>query len=397
MSGLTEPVSEDELLGQIEALIARRGRLKFPAWLVSRFEADTGARYAQILSDDLLRSVVYYNLFIFGDFLLTPDTVLLAATLHALVVTPCMLASAFFCRSGARPLARDAAGALVPLLIACQILWVFARSASPNVSDYLFFVTLNALTCNSSLRLRYRAAAATTVATFLALVATLAAAQKIPIQVSVMHAFSFGVCGLVSLKNAADREREFRRAYLHGLRDQLRISASDAEASRDALTGAANRRGLNAAARAAWGGVAAPVSVILFDVDNFKAFNDLYGHLAGDGCLKKIGVCTLAMLAELAGREATLARYGGEEFLALLTGTAATQGEEVAEALRRTVLSLSIPHRGAAAGGIVSASFGVASGRSGDVGFEALVAAADAAMYRSKSAGRNKVSLARAA
>ena len=64
-----------------------------------------------------------------------------------------------------------------------------------------------------------------------------------PISVSIVHCFSFAVCGLVTLRGVADREREFRRNFLHGLRDRLKIVAADAEANPDALTGAVNRRG----------------------------------------------------------------------------------------------------------------------------------------------------------
>jgi diguanylate cyclase (GGDEF)-like protein len=92
-----------------------------------------------------------------------------------------------------------------------------------------------------------------------------------------------------------------------------------------------------------------------------------------------------------------LARYGGEEFLVLLTGAAATDAEAIAEQLRRAVLALNIRHAGSRGRPTVSASFGVASGLVGDIGFEALTAAADAALYAAKAAGRNKVTRALAA
>jgi diguanylate cyclase (GGDEF)-like protein len=91
-----------------------------------------------------------------------------------------------------------------------------------------------------------------------------------------------------------------------------------------------------------------------------------------------------------------LARYGGEEFLALLTGAAVGDAEGIAEELRQAILALQIPHAGAAYRGVVSASFGVARGRAGDIDFEALTAAADAALYQAKSAGRNRVTRAAA-
>lgn len=163
---------------------------------------------------------------------MTPDTVWLAAGLHFLAVTPLMLRVAALCRRRLTPLARDIAGASIPFLIACQILCVFAFTASPTASHYLFFVALNAATVNTSMRLRHRAATWATRATLLALAATLLATQKIPIQVAVMQVFSFVVCGLVTLRGMADREREFRRADLNALRDRLKIADIVAEANR---------------------------------------------------------------------------------------------------------------------------------------------------------------------
>ena len=384
--------TETELLDEIETLLAQRGRMKFPAALESRFEADTGERYAQILAEDFKRSAVFYNLMAAGDFLLASDVAPFGAALHFAVVAALVAMAAIVRWRRVAPLTRDLAAAAVPFLISAQVIAVFAVSASPLATHYLFFVPMNTATANSAMRIRHRAAAWATYATCLLLPATLAFTGKAPLPVAVMAVFTLGVCGVITLRGMADRERELRRAYLHGLRDRLRIAASDAEANRDALTGAANRRGLAASAREIWA-APGPVAAILFDVDRFKAYNDLYGHPAGDVCLKAIGGRGLIALA---GREAVLARYGGEEFLVLLTGACAADAEEVAEELRRAVLSLGLRHA-ATEGGIVSASFGVARGQTGETDFEALIAAADAALYRSKSAGRNKVSLARAA
>jgi diguanylate cyclase (GGDEF)-like protein len=385
------PESDGEVLTEIEALASRRNRgLAFPGWLERRFEADTGARYAQVLAAEIKRSAIYYNLFLVGDFLLTPDTVELAVILHFLVVTPAMLLLAWLFRLRLAPFTRDIAAAATPFLITCQILCVFAFSHSATASHYLYFVAINVTTVNTSLRLRHRAARWATWAAFAALVATLAATHKIPIEVAVMQCFSFGVCGVVTLWGMADREREFRRAYLNALRDRLKIAAADAEANHDPLTGAANRRGLEIAVRSIWRDASPQetVAIILFDIDRFKAYNDLHGHIAGDACLKTIAGAALSRLAPGGGH---LSRFGGEEFLALVTGSAARDAEQIAEQLRLAVLALDIAHEGSPERNIVSASFGVASGRVGEIGFEALLAAADAALYAAKSAGRNKV------
>ena len=113
---------------------------------------------------------------------------------------------------------------------------------------------------------------------------------------------------------------------------------------------------------------------MLFDVDRFKAFNDLHGHLAGDLCLKRIGEAAAAVINE---REAVLARYGGEEFLLLAPRLSLDEALAVAERLRAKILHLDIPGDD----GRVSASFGVAAVDIPVESFTALTAAADIALY----------------
>ncbi len=392
-----EPASEKELLAAVDALASRRrGGLTFPAWLERRFEAETGARYARVLIGDMVKVIVSYNFFLIVDFVLAPDTVLLAAALHALVVTPLLLGLVSIFRSHSGPLWRDAAAGAAPVLIVAQILVVFAVSKAPMASHYPYFVIMTTISTNTALRMRNRSAKWATYFTLALTAATLAATAKLTPGLAVIQCFSLAVCGLATLNGNHDREREFRVSYLRGLRDRLRLDATDAEARRDPLTELANRRALDEAAARVWrsdalGGAAA---VVIFDVDNFKAFNDLYGHPAGDACLRKIAEASASVLS---GRNAVLARIGGEEFLALLTGDAAAAPEAIAEQLRQAVLALDVAPFGATDRRIVSSSFGVASGRIGETSFEALTAAADAALYAAKSAGRNKVARALAA
>jgi diguanylate cyclase (GGDEF)-like protein len=184
-------------------------------------------------------------------------------------------------------------------------------------------------------------------------------------------------------------ERDFRRAYLKKFRDRLRVAIVDAEANHDPLTGAANRRGLEDTVAALWrdGTSDAPVSMILFDIDRFKSYNDIYGHQAGDECLKRV---VTAVAAELRVDDISLARFGGEEFLALLPNAREREAREIADRLRRAVVALGILHSGAELG-VISASFGIASAKVGETTFEALVAAADSALYAAKRNGRNMV------
>jgi diguanylate cyclase (GGDEF)-like protein len=127
----------------------------------------------------------------------------------------------------------------------------------------------------------------------------------------------------------------------------------------DGLTGIANRRRFDEAlsqeyARHVRSG--AELSLILLDIDHFKAFNDNYGHLAGDDCLRQIG----RVIADCAARPADLAaRYGGEEFACILPETDDTGAVIIAEQIRRGIQALAIPHKGSDAADCVTASLGV--------------------------------------
>jgi diguanylate cyclase (GGDEF)-like protein len=164
-------------------------------------------------------------------------------------------------------------------------------------------------------------------------------------------------------------------------------------AESDGLTGVTNRRSFDEALTTEWrrcGRHGMSLAVILMDIDHFKAFNDNYGHQAGDECLCRVAdvlATSLTRSGEL------LARYGGEEFVALLPGSDLETAARVAERLRRRVAESNIPHAYSSTGPIVSLSLGAAAVVPlGDDAPEALLAAADAALYASKRAGRNCVS-----
>jgi diguanylate cyclase (GGDEF)-like protein len=161
------------------------------------------------------------------------------------------------------------------------------------------------------------------------------------------------------------------------------------EAVLDPLTGLLNRKALRVrfdeiAAQARLQN--APVCVIECDLDSFKAVNDAYGHERGDAVLRDV---TYEMRKVLRSFE-LMYRLGGEEFLVVLPGADAAEGADVAERLRQSV-ETALP------GGLnVTVSAGVAAARGADVGYDALFGAADAALYRAKGAGRNRVTTAEA-
>jgi diguanylate cyclase (GGDEF)-like protein len=160
----------------------------------------------------------------------------------------------------------------------------------------------------------------------------------------------------------------------------------------DGLTGLPNRRHLDEHLALAWSQAqrtATPLSAILMDVDHFKAYNDTYGHQAGDACLQQVA----AALAGANRRGADLvARYGGEEFAAILPSTDLAGGVERAEALRAAVEALRLPHAHSSAAPYVTVSLGVARALPPPEGSaERLLEAADHALYQAKHAGRNRV------
>lgn len=171
-------------------------------------------------------------------------------------------------------------------------------------------------------------------------------------------------------------------------RELMRLSAMDG------LTGLANRRHFDSVLRSEWDRGERrrhPVSLLMCDVDFFKPYNDSYGHLQGDECLRRVSSAlqfAIRRPCELA------ARYGGEEFALLLPETNAQQAMEIAETVRSNVERLAIPH-GQSPKGVVSISIGVATRvPSAQLSPERLIALADKALYIAKKSGRDRAAQA---
>ena len=158
----------------------------------------------------------------------------------------------------------------------------------------------------------------------------------------------------------------------------------------DALTSLCNRRAFDEKLAAEWSRCkrdGTPLSLVLFDLDRFKLFNDTYGHQAGDECLRSVA----SVLRSQVRRPADMvARYGGEELAVLLPGTDKAGALLVAENIRLETTRLAIPHSGNEPAGVVTLSGGVAfiaevASSSG------LVDRADTALYEAKRTGRNRI------
>jgi diguanylate cyclase (GGDEF)-like protein/PAS domain S-box-containing protein len=160
----------------------------------------------------------------------------------------------------------------------------------------------------------------------------------------------------------------------------------------DSLTGIANRRRFDevlAQEFARHVRSKADLSLIMLDIDHFKAFNDSYGHVSGDDCLRQIG----RVIADCTTRATDLAaRYGGEEFSCILPETDSDGAVAIAEKIRQGIQDLAIPHNGSSAAEFVTASLGVVTVQCAACRSSVdIVTQADEQLYRAKSSGRNRI------
>jgi diguanylate cyclase (GGDEF)-like protein len=130
-----------------------------------------------------------------------------------------------------------------------------------------------------------------------------------------------------------------------------------------------------------------PVSLLMFDLDGFKDINDRLGHLCGDAVLASVG----ARMRDVLRGSDVKCRYGGDEFLVVLPETPIEGAKRVADTLRREIADMRIAWKDETVA--LTASFGVTTSLPSEINIEALIARADAALYRAKDQGRNCVSL----
>ncbi len=186
----------------------------------------------------------------------------------------------------------------------------------------------------------------------------------------------------------------FEKAYENERRQNMRKARELEQLSEtDYLTGLYNRLRLKSALKAAEAGFSRtgkPFSLLLLDIDHFKAYNDHNGHIRGDSCLKEVAGAIRSCLV----RESDEAfRFGGEEFLVLLPYTEAEGAINVAERVRTAVQELRIPHPASPTADVVTVSVGVTCADNSISTVAKLIDSADEALYRAKETGRNQAVL----
>lgn len=196
------------------------------------------------------------------------------------------------------------------------------------------------------------------------------------------------------MRHARRRQRQLRK-LVRERTDELEVANGRLEvlARIDELTGIANRRHLEETLVREWGRARRRgewLALAMIDIDDFKAFNDHYGHLAGDECLRRISE---ALSGRMHRSNDFLGRFGGEEFLAILPETTPAGALHMAESMQQAVRELAIPHRYGPESGCVTISIGLAATEPADVDMDAhdLLRVADETLYEAKRGGRDRI------
>jgi diguanylate cyclase (GGDEF)-like protein len=383
---------------QVDAVLtAGYPLLRFPAPLEQLFDRDTDRSRCVALTRGYLGGLIGYLLVTPGLARLLPDAAERVVAVHLGIVTPLTLAFLLWLRSHPRALLREAAAGLLALLGVAFGAWLRLSSHAPGAVYHQYAMLVMVLFTNLALPLRFGFALACT-ASMLALHAGLLwRFAVLPPETRNWAIWLVAAAGLVSLIACYRMEYEERRGWLLRLHDGLlraRLNASNRALQEltgtDPLTGLPNRRRFQERLDEAWlNGLAcgAPVAVLVIDIDHFKAYNDHYGHLAGDACLRRAGT----LMAEALRGGDLLCRYGGEEFVVVLPDLEEEAALLVAERLRRAVEAAAEPHLGLGPGRTLSVSIGAAAAlpRPGGSAQE-LIDRADQALYAAKRAGRNR-------
>ncbi len=375
---------------------------RFPQRLQAQFDHDTRAERSKTAGlTSLLGGAVGLTLY---PVLLAaaPDLRSIGTILFLGIAIPFTLLMSILVLRNPSPLMREILLAL-PVVVDGSVLTYLFTHTNANATDLYVAATVLVLVYTSvTVQIRFPVAVAVTAYVFAIYAISFTAfqphgAHNTPFLVAMTGAIaSYLLAGNWRLH--ADQ----RRSYALMLRERLRQDdlaarnrALDELSRRDPLTGLANRRAYDVWLEDLWLDAAAynqPLGLIMIDIDRFKAFNDLNGHPAGDACLRSVAAC---LQSELTGQPAYVARLGGEEFVVLLPGQPADACAAVAERLRLAAEALGVRHPALGTGRVITISAGVAAATPAS-GMDAaeLCAAADAALYRAKQAGRNRVRIA---
>lgn len=364
--------------------------LRFPPELEGRFESETGPqRLRTLLVSGALVSVLF-NWLLLSDWMMIPDVFDTALHWRLFIFTPATLAGLFVLMRMPSPRLREAMIVVAGCCAAALNTWLCVRSQDALAGPYLVSITVIVVYCNTVARLRFRPA--------LVLDSLLIAiyfwgwwhVPDAPVTIMAPAALTLISAVVFTLYGAYSQEHDVRENWLRLMRDrvlqsELRQANARLEvASRsDLLTELASRRYFDESLLAMWAQAredGREISLMLIDIDDFKAYNGRQGHLRGDACLKAVAGI---LKHRLRRPEDMVARFGGEEFIVAMSDTSLQTAVGAAERVRKGVEAL----------GDVTVSVGVSCMRpnSPHANMAQLLAAADEALHLAKKRGRNRV------
>ena len=366
--------------------------VRFAPNLERLFEAETGARRSRQLMVGMIPALLLFEVIVTTDFQALPDIFWPAIILRLGVMSLIGLVAMIVLLHNTPPILREGVAMMVIISQSAIIMVLVALSQSEFRGHYHVGMLLGLMFGVMVLRVRFWYMVTASIATLGLFLATSLLYSGLP-QVEQQGMGSVMVAAMVfSLIAGYSLEREQRLTWLRSINERLRSEQFEELSHMDALTGLGNRRALEKKLESlrTERRVGQCVSVAIVDIDHFKAYNDAFGHVAGDDCLRRVsGV----LLAEARKQDDMVFRFGGEEFVVLITGAKRRGALQVCERLRRAVEAEAIPHISPHRNSILTVSIGVATQKAGD-GFDAdaLIFAADKRLYHAKENGRNQVS-----
>ncbi|MFW3615937.1 GGDEF domain-containing protein [Billgrantia antri] len=391
---------KETLLQAVEADLFRPWyRLRFSTVVEARFEADTSARRRRHLLIAGIVALVIYDLYIFNDYVIRPESVQTAAWIRFGLMTPVAITALYWVRRGLPPAMREAVmSATLVLGMLCSSL-IFYLSKSPYSFLDTFSFGLILVVGNIFFSLRFSFALVSSLLCGVIMSAFVMPYDHTDSAVKINTLVLFASSAVFTLVANFRLEASERQAYLLLLREQLRANAAlhDNQALTkisitDPLTGVANRRHFDTMLEQRWDEAIAErtmLGMLVIDIDYFKHYNDHYGHLQGDACLRQVAQ---EIQNHIRQEDDLVVRYGGEEFVVLLPNASASSAMRAAQRIRQGIEALAIPLAGP---GVITVSVGAAAVRPYEsMDPTMLLSIADEALFQAKRTGRNRSVLA---
>jgi diguanylate cyclase (GGDEF)-like protein len=371
--------------------------LRFPGQLERIFDHEIEPQRRQRLWIDLVVAIILYDIFLYTDYRILSDVFQTALIVRIGILTPIMMLFGYLIYRGLPAIPREIGIVLLMVMVGGTLLYLMNISTNPNKIAYFPGFLLIITFCNVVILLRFWYSLAASAIFFIIYVLFYPHLSTLPNEVVFANIFLLFTCVVMTLYANYFLESETRRGYLLFLSDRIRKGELKSQNVKlkeltfvDPLTNLANRREVEDYIYHVCEEVRpASIAIIMFDVDNFKEYNDHYGHQEGDICLQRIASI---MRQSVVRKNDIVGRYGGEEFIVLLPETSETDAVFLAEQIRKNVENCSIPHIDSSASNFVTVSGGVAAGEFSTCDdIHMIQSTADAALYLAKQSGRNVI------